>query len=185
MYDFTPQTADGKVLWHFSMSLDGFVAGPDHSMDWLDGLSDTPGLIEPYIETLGAVLGGRDGYDRYGDTKPYGDWDGPVFILTHHPEDATPSPGVTFLTCDVAEALRIAVKAANGKNVEVHSASIGRQLLQLGLIDEIDLHVAPVLLGDGIRLYDNPGGTPIRLRATLQEDPLAELTVRYRPIRDL
>ncbi|MEU9514407.1 dihydrofolate reductase family protein [Micromonospora sp. NPDC048169] len=185
MHEFTPQTADGKVLWHFSMSLDGFVAGPDHSMDWMDGLSDTPGIIEPYIETLGAVLGGRDGYDKYGDTKPYGDWDGPVFILTHHPEDAKPSPGVTFLNCDVAEALRIAVKAANGKNVEVHSASIGRQLLQLGLIDEIDLHIAPVLLGDGIRLYDNPGGTPIRLRATLQEDPLAELTVRYRPIRDL
>jgi dihydrofolate reductase len=50
--------------------------------------------------------------------------------------------------------------AAGGKNVEVFSADIGRQLLERGLIDEIDLHVAPVLLGDGIRLFDNPGGPP-------------------------
>jgi dihydrofolate reductase len=183
MHEFTRPIADGKVLWHFSMSLDGFIAGPGHSMDWLDGLSDQPGLIEPYVETLGAVLAGRDGYDMFGHAKPYGNWDGPIFVLTHHPEDATPGPDVTFLDCDAAEAVRIARDAAGGKNVEVHSASIGRQLLGLGLIDEIDLHIAPVLLGDGIRLYDNPGGKPVRLHATLQDDPLAELNVRYRPIR--
>ncbi|MFF5937660.1 hypothetical protein [Streptomyces sp. NPDC012508] len=53
------QTAGGKVLWHFSMSLDGFVAGPDHSMDWLTGVSPRPGFTEQYVETTGAVLGGR------------------------------------------------------------------------------------------------------------------------------
>jgi dihydrofolate reductase len=58
-----------------------------------------------------------------------------VFVLTHHPEDA---------------------QAAGGKDLEVFSPTIGRQLVERGLIDEIDLHIAPVLLGDGIRLFDNP-----------------------------
>jgi dihydrofolate reductase len=70
-------------------------------------------------------------------------------VLTHHPEDATPADGVTFLDCDPAEAVRVGLKAARGKNLAVLSPTIGRQLLELGLIDEIDLHVAPVLLGDG------------------------------------
>ena len=73
------------------------------------------------------------------------------------------SAAVTFLNCDVAEAVRIGLHAAGGKNLEIFSGSIGRQLLERGLIDEIDLHIAPILLGDGIRLYDNPGGTPIPL----------------------
>ncbi|MFI7063729.1 dihydrofolate reductase family protein [Kribbella sp. NPDC050124] len=63
----------------------------------------------------------------------------------------------------MAEAVRIGLEAAGGKNLEVLSASIGRQLLERRLIDEIDLHLAPVLLGDGIRLFDNPGGAPINL----------------------
>ena len=79
-------------------------------------------------------------------------------MLTHHPEDAAPADGVTFLNCGPAEAVRIGLEAAGGKNLEVFSPTIGRQLLELGLIDEIDLHIAPILLGDGIRLYDNPGG---------------------------
>ena len=56
-----PQKAAGKVLWHFTMSLDGFVAGPNHEMDWLAGVSFRPGLVQEYVETTGAVLGGRDG----------------------------------------------------------------------------------------------------------------------------
>ncbi len=79
--------------------------------------------------------------------------------------------------------MRIALDAAGGKNVEVFSPTIGRQLLERGLIDEIDLHIARVLLGDGIRLYDNPSGTPIRLDAVGDGDPHAVLNVRYRPVR--
>jgi dihydrofolate reductase len=182
--DTEPQTARGKVLWHFTMSLDGFVAGPNHSMDWMSGTSFRPGLIEEYAVTTGAVLGGRDGFDAYPDVSAIygGAWEGPVFVLTHHPEDAQPSRGVTFLSCDVAEAVRIGLEAADGKNLEVFSASIGRQLLERGLIDEIDLHIAPVLLGDGIRLYDNPGGVPVRLELVNGEDPAAALNVRYRPL---
>lgn len=62
MNDTTPQTAQGKVLWHFTMSLDGFVAGPNHEMDWMTG-TNRPGLIDEYVTTTGAVLGGRTGWD--------------------------------------------------------------------------------------------------------------------------
>jgi dihydrofolate reductase len=183
MNDTKPQTAQGKVLWHFTMSLDGFVAGPNHEMDWMSG-TNRPGLIDEYVTTTGAVLGGRTGWDiaTASGGRPYGgDWDGPIFVLTHHPEDATPADGVTFLNCDPAEAVRIGLEAAGGKNLEVLSPTIGRQLLELGLIDEIDLHIAPILLGEGIRLYDSPGSEPIYLHHVGDADPKSEVNVRYRP----
>jgi dihydrofolate reductase len=160
MSDTEPQTAGGKVLWHFTMSLDGFVAGPNHEMDWMTGNPTRPGLVQEYVQTTGAVLGGRDGWDAGGDSRPY---------------------GVTFLNCGPAEAVRIGLEAAGGKNLEVFSPTIGRQLLELGLIDEIDLHIAPILLGEGIRLYDNPGSEPIRLHRVGEGDPTSAVNVRYRP----
>jgi dihydrofolate reductase len=102
-------------------------------------------------------------------------------VLTHHPQDATPADGVTFLDCDPAEAVRIGLAAAGGKNLEVFSPTIGRQLLERGLIDEIDLHIAPILLGEGIRLYDNPGSAPIRLHRVGEGDPASAVNLRYRP----
>jgi len=104
MSDTTPQTADGKVLWHFAMSLDGFVAGPDHAMDWMSGASVRPGLHDEYVTTTGAILGGRNGWDQAIDGgRPYGGaWQGPIFVLTHHPEDAKPADDVTFLNCGPA-----------------------------------------------------------------------------------
>ncbi|MEU0568888.1 dihydrofolate reductase family protein [Nonomuraea sp. NPDC005983] len=183
MSDIEPQTAGGKVLWHFTMSLDGFVAGPNHAMDWMTGFSFRPGLIDEYVKTTGAVLGGRDGWDHSPDAgRVYGSaWNGPVFVLTHHPEDATPADGVTILSCDLTEAVLIGLEAAGGKNLEVFSPTIGRQLLELGLIDEIDLHIAPILLGEGIRLYDNPGSEPIPLHRLGGGDPSSVVNVRYRP----
>src|SRR3954471_6673768 len=70
MTDIERQTADGKVLWHFAMSLDGFVAGPDHDMSWMTGFTFRPGLHAEYIETTGAVLGGRDGWDVVNESRP-------------------------------------------------------------------------------------------------------------------
>ena len=181
--DTEPQTAGGKVLWHFTMSLDGFVAGPNHELDWLSGTTSRPGLEDEYEATTGAVLGGRGGWDATpDDARPYSDaWEGSIFVLTHHPEDATPADGVTFLDCDPAEAVRIGLEAAGDKNLEVLSPTIGRQLLELGLIDEIDLHIAPILLGDGIRLYDNPGGEPVHLHRVGDGDPTLAVNLRYRP----
>ncbi len=180
------QTAAGKVLWHFSMSLDGFVAGPGDSLDFLDGVTAArPGIVEEYVATTGAVLGGRRGWDAYPDPKAvYGGlWDGPLFVLTHHPDDAVAAEGVTFLDCDLGEAVRIAKDAADGKNVEVLSASVGTQLLQAGLLDEIHLHLVPVLLGDGVRLYDVPGGSPVALRHLVGDEPRVEVDLRLAPVR--
>jgi dihydrofolate reductase len=183
MIDTDRQTPDAKVLWHFLMSLDGYVAGPNHEMDWMTGFTVRPGLHAEYIETTGAVLAGRNGYDSaIGDSRPYGGaWKGPIFVLTHHPQDVRRAKDITFLSCPVDEAVHIALQAAAGKNVEVLSPTIGRQLLELGLIDEIDLHIAPVLLGDGIRLYDHPDGDPICLDRVGGEDPKAVVNARYRP----
>jgi len=102
-------------------------------------------------------------------------------VLTHPPRTPLPVADVTFLDCSPAEAVRIGLEAAGGKNLEVFSPTIGRQLLELGLIDEIDLHIAPILLGQGIRLYDNPGGAPIRLHRVGDGDPTSAVNVRYRP----
>jgi dihydrofolate reductase len=188
--DKEPEVAAGKVLWHFVMSLDGFIAGPgDDALDWIGEVTLQPGVVAEYAGKIGAVLGGRKGWDAYPDsTAPYGGaMGGPVFILTHHPEDAKPDVsqreggGVTFLNCDVAEAVRIAKEGAGGKDLVIFSASIGRQLLERGLLDEIDLHIVPVLLGDGTRLFDNPGGAPIRLELLDGKDPKAAVDVRYRP----
>lgn len=183
MDDTQPQTAAGKVLWHFTVSVDGFVAGPDHAMDWAVGFTVRPGLVDEYVRTTGAVLAGRDGFDSaIGDMRPYGGaWKGPIFVLTHHPETARPAEDVTILSCPVDEALRTALEAAHGKNVEVFSPTIGRQLLALGLIDEIDLHVAPVLLGAGIPLYDNRHGLPVRLDLVGGAGPTTAVNLRYRP----
>jgi dihydrofolate reductase len=149
----------------------------------MTGVSVRPGLHDEYIKTTGAILGGRNRWDQGIDgSRPYGGaWQGPIFVLTHHPEDATPAADVTFLTCGPAEAVRIGLAAADGKNLEVFSPAIGRQLLELGLIDEIDLHIVPVLLGQGIRLDDNPGGAAVRLHWAGEGDPRAAVNVRYRP----
>ena len=83
MSDTARQTANGKVLWHCTMSLDGFVAGPNHEMDWMTGISQRPGLVDEYVQTAGAVLGGRDGRDA-----------APVGRLAHrHGEDPTGNTG--------------------------------------------------------------------------------------------
>ena len=175
----------GKVLLHFVMSLDGFIADADEDpIGWAEGVTFRPGIVEEYGASIGAILGGRKGWDAYPDASaPYGGaMGGPVFILTHHPEDAEAADGVTFLHCDVAEAARIALQAAGGKNLAVFSGSIGSQLLERGLIDEVHLHIVPVLLGDGVRVFDNPGGTPIPLKSLSDDGPPATIDVRYRPV---
>ncbi|MQA10578.1 MAG: dihydrofolate reductase [Pseudonocardiaceae bacterium] len=175
----------GKVLLHFMMSLDGFIADADQdAISWSEGATFRPGIAEEYGKSIGAILGGRKGWDAYPvPSAPYGGaMARPVFILTHHPDDAQPADGVTFLDCDVAEAARIALEAAGGQNVAVFSGSIGSQLLERELIDEIHLHIVPILLGDGVRLFDNPGGTPIRLELLSGDEPKAVIDVRYRPV---
>ena len=155
-----------EVIWHVTMSLDGFIAGPGHAMEWAFEHGGPNPVGEAVMNSTGAILGGRGWYDaatpRYdGVAGIYGGrWSGPVFVLTHRPlEDEK----VTPLAGDVGDAVETARDAAGGKNVEVFGANVADQCLAAGLIDEIVVHLAPVLLGDGVRLYGRPGAPTIRL----------------------
>lgn len=141
----------GKVVVNRAMSLDGFIAGPGHAMDWiLEHMRDNP--FPEVMEATGAMLVGRGTHEvakrmRAEDTEYDG---GPVFVLTHRPPDE-PDPGVTFLTCDLAEAVATAQAATGGKNLEILGADLATQCLRAGLVDEVLVYVLPVLFGDGVR----------------------------------
>jgi dihydrofolate reductase len=162
----------GKVVWGTSMSIDGFVAGPDHAMDWmaLDWLPDVPNgdLSKELADGTGAVLAGRNWHDelhRLGGLEGMygGQWTGPVLVLTHRPEPPSPYDRVTFITGDIESAVAAAREAANGKDVAIFGPTLGAQCLDAGLLDELVVGVAPVLLGDGIRLFGGPGQATHRL----------------------
>ena len=166
-----------QVVWHTTMSLDGFIAGPGDSMEWAFRYPGPNRLADEVMETTGAILAGRRWYDvateRYGGRKGIygGAWEGPVFVLTHRPPDAPGDPGIAFLRAPLAEAIATVTQAANGRNVEIFGAGVAAQCLDEGLIDEIVVHVAPVLLGDGVRLY---GLTGDRRQVELERTDLAE-----------
>jgi dihydrofolate reductase len=154
-----------KLIWHTMMSLDGFVAGPDDSMDWAFKASGSSPLADEVQERAGAILGGRRWYDvataKYDglDGVYGGSWDGPVVVLTSHPDDAPAHPSVSFVSDGLTEAVAAARAAAAGKDVAVFGASTAQQCVEVGLLDEIVIHLAPVLLGDGVRLYGRPGAS--------------------------
>ena len=103
-----------------------------------------------------------------------GGWSGPQFVLTHHAPDVA-VPGVTFVG-DLDSAVAAAKAAAGDKYVNVLGADVARQCLEAGVLDEILVCVAPVLLGDGVRLFDHPGGTNVTLeRLSLTEVPQASV----------
>jgi dihydrofolate reductase len=166
------------TVLYMSISLDGFIAGPNERVDnglgdgghrlhdWLTATqADPPGasvrsrvnaqIVDEFMST-GAVVAGR------GTVEPAGYWDGdhhdgvPIFILTRQ-DPAKPKawPLVTYVN-DIATAMTRARKAAGEKNVLVHGAGIAQRALTAGALDEIELHVIPVLLGQGRRLFDGP-----------------------------
>jgi dihydrofolate reductase len=147
----------GQVVVNRSMSVDGFIAGPDDAMGWIfEHLGDD--LFPEVMQATGAMLVGRRTHDVAQQLTPTADhhYDGgPVFVLTHRPP-AEPVPGVTFLTGDLDEAVATARAAAGGKNVEVLGADLASQCLRHGLVDEVLVYVLPVLLGDGVR-FSTPG----------------------------
>ena len=93
---------------------------------------------------------------------------GPCFVVTHTvpPEWVKEGSPFTFVTDGVESAIRQAKKAAGDKNVAVSSASIAQQCIKAGLLDEIQIDLAPVLLGGGVRLFDHLGAVPIELERT-------------------
>jgi dihydrofolate reductase len=155
-------TGNGKVVINRSMSLDGFIAGPGHAMNWIFDFV-APDEFPEIAAATGAMLVGRrtwDVGDRMEAEEP-GSTDypfsGPTFLLTHRPPES-PDPEVTYLTGDIGEAVATALDAAGGKNLEILGADVAGQCLRRGLVDEILVYVLPVLLGDGIRFA--PPGLP-------------------------
>jgi dihydrofolate reductase len=181
-----------KVVISLTMSLDGFIAGPgddfDHPLGTRNGMKlfdwytsgAGPGVnndarfkpkgknqevVEELFATAGASLTGRRTYDIAGG------WNGthpvngvPVVVLTHRPPNVVPQGKSKFtFTDDVAEAVRVAKAAAGDKDVGIAGASVAQQCLKAGLVDEIYIHIAPMLLGDGVRLFDHLGDDSIDL----------------------
>ncbi|SEG87991.1 Dihydrofolate reductase [Thermomonospora echinospora] len=173
-----------KLLYSATMSLDGYIAGPGGDMSWLTEHLGTPNPTAARLVTrVGAVLagnvtfGGDDpnkGTDKEGAFG--GQYHGPVFVLTHRPP-AEPVAGVTFVG-DLQTAVAKAKAAAGDRYVNLLGANVARQCVEAGLLDEVLVFIAPVLLGDGVRLFDSPGGRRVRL------EPLADESAHwYRVVR--
>lgn len=168
--------AVSKLLYSATMSLDGFIAGAGGDMQWL-----TRHLTEPNPEAaslmndIGALLVGANtnsgddpnaGTDKEGAFG--GEYSGPVVVLTHDPPEETDSDegaeGPRYAR-DLGSAVALSKElAGDSPYVNVLGADVARQLIDTGELDEILMFVAPVLLGDGVRMYEHAGGTEIGLR---------------------
>jgi dihydrofolate reductase len=185
-----------KSVLYMSMSLDGFIAGPDDGPDnglgaggdrlheWLgEPVSgyphfDPPGLngqVVAEVMATGAVVVGRKTFDYAGHWG--GDHHGvPIFVATRG-TPPKPQSGWVHYVPDAATAMREAKAAAGDKDVMVHGAGLAQSLLREGLLDELEIHLIPVVLGDGRRLF---GADRIELEPTRVLDAPGVTHVRYR-----
>ena len=183
-----------------SISLDGFVAGPNPSED--DPLGEggernaDAEVVDDAFKGVGAYImgrrmfGGGDGpWDEtwkgwWGDDPPY---HVPVFVLTHHPREPLEMEGgttFTFVTDGIVSALEHAREAAGDKDVALGGgADVAQQYLKAGLIDEMQIYVVPVLLGDGARLFDNLGDAEVRLECTRAVEAPGVSHLKYRVVK--
>lgn len=214
----------GKLVCDISVSLDGFVAGPNATLeeplgrdgerlhDWIVGLAawrERHGLeggeengdaevVEEAQRVTGAFLMGRkmfsSGSGPWEDDPNANGWWGddppfrvPVFVLTHHerePETKQGGTSYTFVTDGIESALEQARAVAGDEDIYIAGgASIVQQALRAGLLDELQLHVAPLLLGDGTRLLDNLGPESVQLEATRVIESPKVTHLRYRVVK--
>jgi dihydrofolate reductase len=159
-----------------TISLDGYVTGPRDGVDtpmgvdgfrlfnWLDRREDPGPSGQVFAEAMAtrAVIAGRRTYEHAGQWQ--GDHhDGvPVFILTHD-VPAAPAPGSVRYVTDARDAAAQARASAGDADVVVQGAGAAQALLRVGELDELELHVVPVLLGQGRRLFDNLAADPVEL----------------------
>jgi dihydrofolate reductase len=204
-----------KVRFELSMSLDGFIAGPNDGPE--NGLGDggdalfnwyangdtdfpLPGtdmvfkiskasadfLRESWLRTGASVTGRRtfDITNGWGGVPP-GGVDAPYFVVTHTVPQEWVKPGspFTFVTDGVESAVEKAKKAAGDKYVDLMGASIVQQCLSAGLLDELQIDMAPILLGDGVRLFDHLGIKPIDLEQLDVVKGVGVTHLRYRVLK--
>jgi len=181
----------GKVFLDMSMSLDGFIAGPkdddkpDRELAALDILSDwmfrgktereAEEWQEAYFTTIGAIIMGRRTFDL--GVGPWGDnptYHAPCFVLSNDAQETIVKQGgtsYTFVTDGIESALEKAqaasLRSEGNKDIRVlGGANAAQQYIKAGLLDEIQIHLAPVLLGEGIRLFEHLGSEQIKLERT-------------------
>ncbi len=175
-----------KLIWHITMSLDGFIAGAGDAMDWVFEHAGPNATATEIMETTGALVVGRRTYeveDRVRGGFYGGAWTGPYFVVTHDVPAAVPDWMTgTFVTDGVADAAARAKAAAGERNVVVLGASIARQCIDDGLLDEIVIHLAPVLLGDGVRLFGGPSAPRVDLEPIAVERSGAVTDLRFRVV---
>jgi dihydrofolate reductase len=188
------------VICDMSISLDGYVTGPNDSRenpfgdgasmlhDWMfdAATDDDRAILQGMIDGAGAVVTGRTSFDKnegdggWGDGGPLGGT--PCFVVTHN-KPTTSYPSVyTFVTDGVASAVEQAKNAAADKVVGLHGATVMQQALPLGLVDEIRVHVIPVLLGGGTPLFGALGSS-ITLERTQALVTPAATHIGYRVVR--
>jgi dihydrofolate reductase len=188
----------GKVVYDISMSLDGFItaagqtplepmgAGGQRLHDWAFGDDERDReVLSTGLAGTGAVITGRR---NYTDALPWWGADGPtgparlpIVVLCHEiPADPPPPGGVyTFVTGGVEQALKQAREAAGDKDVTVMGgAETGRQFLGAGLVDEISIHLVPVVLGGGTPMFT--GGLPVELENICSLQTAAATHLRFR-----
>ncbi len=171
-----------SVRFEISMSLDGYVtasgARPDEPMgdggqvlhEWAFGADERGRDVHADSQdTVGASIAGRRTYDLsipwWGANGPGAEARTPTIIVSHRVPDDVPDGGVYTFVGSPQEAVAAATAIAGDRDVDVFSASIGGQLLRAGLVDEVRIHLVPVLLGAGTRLLDDTGGH-VRLQPT-------------------
>ncbi|MCA0294574.1 MAG: dihydrofolate reductase family protein [Actinobacteria bacterium] len=175
----------GRVIFDISMSLDGYIVAPGQTPqqplgeggerlhEWAFGGDDSSlELLRKASATLGAVVTGRTNFEHalpwWGPDGPTGSARKPVVVLTHQPPSALPPGSVyTFVTDGPRAALAAARERAGEDDISVMGgADVGRQFLAEGLVDEISLHIAPLVFGGGLRMFDE---LPIRRDLTLMD----------------
>jgi dihydrofolate reductase len=171
-----------KVIFDISMSLDGFMtaagqtreepmgAGGLRLVEWaFEGDERDRQVIADGVAGVGAVIAGRRTYDTsvawWGANGPTGDARAPVFVVTHSIPDDAPEGGVyTFVTGGIEQALEQARAAAGDKYVTVMGgAETGQQYIRAGLVDELSIHLVPLLLGAGTRMFEHLADEQIEL----------------------
>lgn len=192
----------GKVRFDISMSLDGFITGanrrPDEPLgdageqlhEWAFDSEDEYNrkLLEESVARLGAVIAGRSTYD---DAIPGWKADGPtgaarvpVFVVSHTVPDEIPEGGVYTFADGIEAALARAQEAAGDKDISVMGgANIAQQFIKAGLLDEISIHLVPVLFGSGTRLIENLGSEHVQLETTEVVETKEAIHLRFRVIR--
>jgi dihydrofolate reductase len=173
-----------KVVIHTTITLDGFMARPNDSLDWASKYANDE-MTKGITAEIGAVVMGNGRYNPAEDGLPYGgEAKVPQFVVTHHPRDPLTVDGLPFTFINnIERAVSLAREAAGEKSVMLLGASIAQQCLNAGLVDEVVLHLVPVLIGKGIRLFDKLKDGDIELERIALDATEQTTSLRFRVIK--